>query len=853
LSFLLILFHSELIANGISHYKITPPEDTVTIPGKQYKAGKVKRLLLGNHYREEWTTHVNVKIIDIDTLFGGLKPIKQGGSMQTTNLRLEDKDGRQYVIRSINKTPTKALPENLKKTVVADIFQDQTSSEHPFAPLTIPYLAKHAGIFYTNPQMVYIPYDTAFGEFASTFANMLAYIEERPDGNMSHSASSGHSKKVIGTDKMFEELYEDSKNKVDENLFIRTRLFDMLIGDWGRHEDQWRWASYKTENGKLFKPIPRDRDHVFFKSDGIIPHLSSRKWGFRKNQNFGYHVKDIIGLNLSATSIDKAIFNRLGEKDWIAIADSLKNALPDSVIEFAIGQMPAEIFSIHGEEIIAKLKSRRNDLTKIAEDYYKEISKEVDIIGSEKDETYFIKRISSKETEVYGFNESKDTIYHRLFTLNETKEIRIYGLGGSDRFYLTGKTKKGPRIRIIGGIGADTLVDKSKVRGFIKKNFYYDSEKENDAVFSNETIDKRSDIKWDSVNLYKRSGYKYNVTAPVPTYEFNMDDGLFLGLGLRRRTHRFRRQPYSTYQSFGLNYATSTNALSFRYTGDFKSVKGKWNISLNSRINGPKYRLNYFGMGNETTQDVSSISYYRVKAIEFIITPVLYKNLTEHFEIGIGPQYQYIDIQQSPGRFISSPEAMTDPSTFKASQYLGIKGYTRYSTLNNTLFPTGGFRWNVVGGFYQKLGSSKQFTNIASDFAFFLTPKFLPRVTFASRIGAATNIGDFEFYQSNTLGATTNLRGNRKTRFYGRTSFFQNIEARIKLADINFYLFPGKVGILLFYDYGRVWVDNENSKVWHSGLGPGFWLQIHNKVALTGTYGISTDRNYLNIQIGFLY
>jgi hypothetical protein len=28
----------------------------------------------------------------------------------------------------------------------------------------------------------------------------------------------------------------------DEDEYIKARLFDMLIGDWDRHYDQWRWA-----------------------------------------------------------------------------------------------------------------------------------------------------------------------------------------------------------------------------------------------------------------------------------------------------------------------------------------------------------------------------------------------------------------------------------------------------------------------------------------------------------------------------------------------------------------------------------------------------------------------------------
>ena len=48
--------------------------------------------------------------------------------------------------------------------------------------------------------------------------------------------------------------------------------------------------------------------------------------------------------------------------------------------------MPPELFTISGEEIIAKLKSRRDDLQRYAKEYYEYLAKTVTILGSEKTE-----------------------------------------------------------------------------------------------------------------------------------------------------------------------------------------------------------------------------------------------------------------------------------------------------------------------------------------------------------------------------------------------------------------------------------------------------------------------------------
>lgn len=132
-------------------FSATAGKDTTVVAGEHYKVGFLKKILLGRHYRTEWTTPVQVPIFDIDTVKGGLTPIKKGGSRQTTNLRLQDSLGRQFVIRSIDKTPTRALPKELQKTIFAQLMSDQTSAAHPYASLVIPTLADAAQVYHANP------------------------------------------------------------------------------------------------------------------------------------------------------------------------------------------------------------------------------------------------------------------------------------------------------------------------------------------------------------------------------------------------------------------------------------------------------------------------------------------------------------------------------------------------------------------------------------------------------------------------------------------------------------------------------------------------------------------------------
>ena len=49
-------------------------------------------------------------------------------------------------------------------------------------------------------------------------------------------------------------LEEDLDHRVDARGFLRARLMDVFLGDYDRHEGQWRWARYDDANGVRVHP-----------------------------------------------------------------------------------------------------------------------------------------------------------------------------------------------------------------------------------------------------------------------------------------------------------------------------------------------------------------------------------------------------------------------------------------------------------------------------------------------------------------------------------------------------------------------------------------------------------------------
>ena len=195
------------------------PDSVKVVAAPYYKAGKFKKWLLGTNYRNEWTEPVRVKVFDIGKEAGGLKVTKKGGGLQTKSLRLEDKDGKEFALRSVEKFPDATLPEEFRQTVIKDAVVDGISASYPFAALSVPLLSKATGVPYAIPKLVYIPDDPRLGYYQKEFANTLAIFEEREPNRYGENKS---------TEKVLEKLREDNDDKIDEKLVLKARLLDMF-------------------------------------------------------------------------------------------------------------------------------------------------------------------------------------------------------------------------------------------------------------------------------------------------------------------------------------------------------------------------------------------------------------------------------------------------------------------------------------------------------------------------------------------------------------------------------------------------------------------------------------------------
>ena len=141
-------------------HRSVPPEGAAThvvVPGERFRAGSFKRWLYGGDYRDLWTTPIEVEVLDLGSVGGGLRPLRAGGFGQSISLHFTGEDGRRYTVRSLDKDPTRRIWDDLKDTIADDLLQDLTSALLPTGALVSDPLMEATGILHSRHTLVVIP------------------------------------------------------------------------------------------------------------------------------------------------------------------------------------------------------------------------------------------------------------------------------------------------------------------------------------------------------------------------------------------------------------------------------------------------------------------------------------------------------------------------------------------------------------------------------------------------------------------------------------------------------------------------------------------------------------------------
>ena len=827
------------------------------------------RFLWGERYRKYFGTEVKAPTVNLDTLYGGLKPVRKGGGHQSKSLRLRDKKGREYVMRALRKNAVQYIQAVAFKdqyiegqfdgTKTENLLMDVFTGSHPYAPFTIGKLSDAIGVYHTNPVLYYIPKQNSLGHFNDEFGDELYMIEERAASGHGNKASFGFANKVISTDDLLKNLSKNEHHVLDEKAYIKARLFDMLIGDFDRHEDQWRWAVFKEDKQTVYRPIPRDRDQAFsIMGDGALLKFATNNIPtLRGMKAYSEDLKSPEWFNLSPSVLDMSLITQSNKSNWNAQVKFITNNITDAVIDDAFSEFPVEVKDETITEIKRKLQGRRKNLQSISDRYYAYINKYQIIKGTNKDYWFDIERLQNGQTKITGYRikkGEKSTIFHeRTYNFSETKEIWIYGLDDNDTFVVKGESKDLIKIRIIGGQNNDVynIVNGKKIKIYDQKS------KKNTFITKNGKV-KLTDNYETNVYNYKKLPNSLNLLNP--SIWFNPDDGIKLGLVNILTLNKLERNPFSSQHLLAANYYFATNGFEFDYSSEFANVFGNWNLGIEASFNSPNFAINYFGLGNnslnlEAKKEDENKDFNRVKIKQFSVGSSIKWEGDLGAKIKIGVNYQNYKVENTLGRFINTAFSAND-AIFNNQNFLNTEASYHFKNTDNAAFITNGMETNLKIGYTANLQNNNTFGYVIPSIAF--DQKLSPsgKLVLATKLHSRFTLGDgYKFYQAASIGGNKyGLRGYRNQRFTGKNSFYHTTDLRFLLSQVKTSLVPLNIGIYGGFDYGKVWgTQGLTADNWNTSYGAGVFFNAANMLGANIAMFKSQDGTRLAIGLGFKF
>ena len=849
-------YSTESLAASFPTTKITSAyKKEATDKGKSYE------WFWGDHYRYVYGTDIKTPVATLDTLNGGYTIERKGGGHQTRSLRLIDKNGRNFALRAVKKSAVQFLQtvafrdtyvkDDFKETLTEDILLDFYTASHPYASFVVPGLSNAIGVYHTNPQLLYIPKHRALGKYNKEFGDELYVIEERPDDDFLDVASFGNPDGIESTADVLKNLRKDEKYRIDEAAYIRARLFDMLLGDWDRHQDQWRWSRFDiSDDEKVYRPIPRDRDQVFSNYDGaLLDFMKAIIPATRQFQEYKGELKDIKWINSAGIKMDRNFTQGSTKEIWLQEAKFIQENLSDAAIENAFSKLPKEVQDKTSEAIIAKLKERRGHLMDIASRYYDHLAKLIIITATDKDDQIEIirgDRITTITVSRIKNGKAVEPYRKRVVKSEETKEIWIYALDDDDRIISSGQGSSPVFTRIIGGQNNDSyaLDDGRRIK------VYDHFSKPNTIVKKGGASFKLNDIY--SNNTFDFNKYNNRVNQLLPSIGSNPDDGFKIGIQDTYTIKGFKNNPFHRKHILQAGYYFATQGFDLQYDGEFANLIGNWNLIIGGHFTSDNFAQNFFGFGNETEnfEDDFDLDFNRVKTGILKGKVGVVKMGPHGSRVEIGASVERVEVDMTADRFVSILFAGM-PEIFDSKIFGGGEFRYSYAGYDNKANPTRGMFFELFTGVKSNLEETERtFGFIKPSIEFYNALTRNRKLVLRTQAQGQFNIGeDYEFYQSAQLGADTGLRGFRKERFSGQSALAFSGDLRYHLLQFKTGLLPLKLGIYGGFDYGRVWIDGEDSDIWHDSVGGGLWINAID--AISGQLGFFNSDEGLRFAFGF--
>jgi len=821
-----------------------PGTPTATVAaGTRYQGGSFRRFFLGDTYRDLWSIPITVPVLDLRTFAGGLTPTKIGGSAQTTSLRFEASNGDEFVFRPVDKDGLN-LPAGYGHTIVESLARDQVSALHPAGAMVADVLLTAAGVLHPTPMLTVMPNDRLLGKFREDFAGRLGMIEPYPNVPDSSAGFAGGIE-IIDSDSLATLLDADPREQVDVRAYLKARLVDMLVNDWDRHPGNWKWARMESEG--VWQPIARDRDRVMTTYGGL-PGTAVAGELMPQLIRFEKPYARMSGLTWNSIDLDRRLLSGLEESAFDSVAVDVVGRLTDAVIDSALQAMPRE-YDATLPEAAANLKSRRDRLPEQARLFYKLLAEVVDIHATDLADSATVTLVDQHHMDVEIRSGEAAPYFRRRFNDRDTHQLRLYLHGGDDRAEVRGDAKPTLPIRVIGGNGANELIKASNASKSDEIRFY-DEGTVSDIPYGKEpTFDRRPWVR-EKMGPALEPGRDWGSgLSPAMKLESDGDElGLIAALGVSRKSYAFGTYPYSNRARLVGEYSLGVGK--FRVLGDFDKRWEKTPLHVTMKAHWSELEvINFYGFGNDSPELLPE-AYYDAPQQQWMAYPALAYALGPRSDISIGPVFMYSSTDTAAGNYLSDTKPYGIGDFGQAGLRLGLYRDSRIRArdayrgllldLSATVYPA-------------VLDVTSQFEVYSLATAAYFTFPVIKRPFLSLKAGASQVHGDFPFHEAAFIGGEPSERKLPHERYAGDAAIYGSAELRIPVVGFPFIL-PIDIGMYIYGNAGRVFVDRLSPDGWHSSRGAGVWIGILNPASgVEVDLGNYVGRNIVQAKIGFKF
>jgi hypothetical protein len=565
----------------------------------------------------------------------------------------------------------------------------------------------------------------------------------------------------------------------------------------------------------------------------------------------------------------------LADVEWPVyeeVARELVSRMTDGVIDDAMHQMPPEWYAIDGAQMTKDVRQRRDGIVAYARKFYLHLADRVDVRGTDGADLASVQHLEDGSLLLTLAPLGPDgaaagpAYYRRTFSPEETKEIRLYLLGGNDRVVSSGPRKDGIHVRVLSDGGNDT-VDDSQSGGLDVNDPGGLTVRKGPGTTVSVKEWKNPAPEADRPWLEPRNYGHWTVPMLEAWWQPNQE--IMMGGGFTRTAWGFRKYPWANMQSFTLLYSTGYNNVRASYSGQWRLSPSSLLGSVDARFSGIE-NMNFFGFGNETAK-IEDKALYKTETNEYVVAPALRYQPGHALELHVGAVAKSVETkggdslveqqqQYGIGRFgeVAARAGLEYDSRGRAVSMTAMRGMAAPdATAAAAAAPVSGVRVVAETFFVPKAWDVKEsFGGLDGSVAGYVGNQ---KLSFATRVGGRTLWGTYPWFESASISgdaggiaSTGEVRGYYDGRYRGDSSLYGNAELRFWLGHRKKAVLPLRWGLAAFCESGRVWYAGESSNRWHTGYGLGLMVQlIGSPMLVNGSMANGTDG--LKFYFGFGY